>query len=144
MDADFSHHPKFIPQFIAKQLATDADIVTGTRYVTGAGVHGWDLRRKLTSRVANFLAKTMLGSNTTDLTGSFRLYKKEVIAHIMPQIQAKGYAFQMEIVMRAVQEKFTIQEVPIIFVDRIFGESKLGANEIVTYLKGVYKLFWAF
>ena len=86
MDADFSHHPKFIPQFIQKQLETDCDIVTGTRYVTGAGVHGWDLRRKLTSRVANFLAKTMLGSNTTDLTGSFRLYKKQVIHKIMPEI----------------------------------------------------------
>lgn len=84
MDADFSHHPKFIPQFIAKQLENDYDIVTGTRYMSGAGVHGWDLRRKLTSRVANFLAATMLGSDTTDLTGSFRLYKKDVITHIMP------------------------------------------------------------
>lgn len=144
MDADFSHHPKFIPEFINRQLATDCDIVTGTRYVKGAGVHGWDLRRKLTSRVANYLASTMLGSSTSDLTGSFRLYKKQVIQKIMPEIQAKGYAFQMEIIMRANQYKFTIQEVPIIFVDRIFGESKLGTNEIVIYLKGVWKLFWSF
>ena len=67
--------------------------MTGTRYIKKAGVYGWDLKRKLTSRVANFLAKTMLGSDTTDLTGSFRLYKKSVIQKIMPEIQAKGYAF---------------------------------------------------
>ena len=72
MDADFSHHPKYIPQFIQRQLDTDCDIVTGTRYIKNAGVYGWDLKRKLTSRIANFLAKTMLGSQVTDLTGSFR------------------------------------------------------------------------
>ena len=74
----------------------------------------------------------------------YRLYKKSVIQKIMPEIQSKGYAFQMEIVMRAQEYKFTIQEVPIIFVDRIYGESKLGTNEIVIYLKGVWKLFWTF
>ncbi|KAL4466042.1 hypothetical protein ABPG74_004279 [Tetrahymena malaccensis] len=144
MDADFSHHPKFIPQFIKKQAETNADIVTGTRYKKNGGVYGWDFMRKLTSRVANFIAKTTLGSSCSDLTGSFRLYKKDVIERIMKEIISKGYAFQMEILIRAQGYNYKIEEVPIIFVDRVFGESKLGANEINIYLKGVWKLFETF
>ncbi|KOM31572.1 hypothetical protein LR48_Vigan01g112700 [Vigna angularis] len=71
MDADLSHHPKYLPAFISKQLETGADIVTGTRYVKGGGVHGWNLMRKLTSRGANVLAQTLLWPGVSDLTGSF-------------------------------------------------------------------------
>lgn len=144
MDADFSHHPKYIPKLIRRMEWTGAEIVTGTRYIENAGVYGWDLKRKLTSRCANFLAKTAMGSDCSDLTGSFRLYTKEAISAIMPQIISRGYAFQMEIVMRAQALGYKIEEVPIVFVDRIFGESKLGSNEIVMYLKGVWKLFNTF
>lgn len=79
MDADLSHHPKFIPEFIKKQRDTGCDVVSGTRYLPGGGVYGWDLNRKLTSRVANFLAASLLNPTASDLTGSFRLYKKEVL-----------------------------------------------------------------
>ena len=73
MDADLSHHPKFIPKFVAKQRTTNVDIVSGTRYKPGGGVYGWNFMRKLTSRCANFLAKTTLGFyKSSDLTGSFR------------------------------------------------------------------------
>ena len=101
MDADLSHHPKFIPQFIAKQKDNNTDIVTGTRYLPGGGVHGWDLNRKLTSRVANYLASTLLKPKASDLTGSFRLYKKEVLEAIIPKVKSRGYVFQMEIITRA-------------------------------------------
>ena len=141
MDADMSHHPKFLPDFIAKQKEGDFDIVTGTRYIPGGGVFGWDLRRKLTSRVANYLADTLLTPGVSDLTGSFRLYKKAVIEDIMTRMQSKGYVFQMEIIIRARQANYTSGEVPITFVDRIYGEAKLGANEIVGYLKGLFGLF---
>lgn len=145
MDADLSHHPKFIGKFIARQKETNCDVVTGTRYKPGeGGVYGWDLRRKLTSRVANFLATTLLGKKCSDLTGSFRLYKKEALEKVIKDVVSKGYAFQMEIVMRVVEYGYKLEEVPIIFVDRIYGESKLGTNEIVIYLKGVWKLFWTF
>lgn len=120
---------------------TDADLVTGTRYLSGGGVYGWDLNRKLTSRVANFLAATMLNPSATDLTGSFRLYKKPVLEKIMPLVKSRGYVFQMEIITRAQYLGYDIEEVPITFPDRIFGESKLGANEIVSYLKGLVDLF---
>ena len=117
------------------------DMVSGTRYLPGGGVYGWDLNRKLTSRVANFLAATMLNPSASDLTGSFRLYKKSVLEKIMPLVKSRGYVFQMEIITRAQYMGFTIEELPITFPDRIFGESKLGANEIVSYLKGLCDLF---
>lgn len=141
MDADFSHHPEAIPQFIAKQKAENFDIVTGTRYAGNGGVYGWDLKRKLVSRGANFLAATVLRPNVSDLTGSFRLYKKEVLGKIIDVTKSKGYVFQMEMMVRARSLGFTVGEVPISFVDRLYGESKLGGDEIVQYLKGVWSLF---
>ena len=120
------------------------DVVSGTRDRKGGGVMGWDLKRKITSRGANFLASFLLNPGiASDLTGSFRLYKREAIEKILPMIQSKGYAFQMEILIRAKKEGMSIGEVPITFVDRIYGESKLGANEILMYLKGLLQLFFA-
>ncbi|KAI0050120.1 glycosyltransferase family 2 protein [Auriscalpium vulgare] len=151
MDADFSHHPKFIPQFIRLQQAHNFDIVTGTRYretsqpamtgTTPGGVYGWDLKRKFVSRGANFLADTVLSPGVSDLTGSFRLYKKSVLQHIITLTQSRGYVFQMEMMVRARALGYSVGEVPITFVDRLFGESKLGADEIVQYGKGVWSLF---
>lgn len=141
MDADFSHHPEAIPQFIAKQKSENFDIVTGTRYAGDGGVFGWDLKRKLVSRGANFLAATVLRPHVSDLTGSFRLYKKDVLAKIISETKSKGYVFQMEMMVRAKALGFTVGEVPINFVDRLYGESKLGGDEIVQYLKGVWTLF---
>ncbi|KDQ54995.1 glycosyltransferase family 2 protein [Jaapia argillacea MUCL 33604] len=151
MDADFSHHPKFIPQFIRLQQAHNLDIVTGTRYSSHAtprlsearpgGVHGWDLKRKLVSRGANFLADTVLNPGVSDLTGSFRLYRLPVLRHIITLTQSKGYVFQMEMMVRARALGYSVGEIPITFVDRIFGQSKLGADEIVGYAKGVWSLF---
>mgnify|MGYP000407789642 FL=1 len=141
MDADFSHHPEAIPQFIAKQETEDFDIVTGTRYAGDGGVYGWDFKRKLISRGANFLATVVLRPNVSDLTGSFRLYKTPVLKKIIDVTQSKGYVFQMEMMVRARSLGFTVGEVPISFVDRLYGESKLGGDEIVQYAKGVWSLF---
>lgn len=141
MDADFSHHPEAIPEFIAKQKSEDYDIVTGTRYAGNGGVYGWDLKRKLVLRGANFLAATTLRPGVLDLTGSFRLYKKDVLTKIIEVTKSKGYVFQMEMMVRARALGFTVGEVPISFVDRLYGESKLGGDEILGYLKGVWALF---
>jgi dolichol-phosphate mannosyltransferase len=141
MDADMSHHPKFIPAMAQTMDAQKVDIVTGTRYAGTGGVAGWDTFRKLTSRTANFLADFLLNPGVSDLTGSFRLYERKAIEQVLPKVESKGYAFQMEIVVRARQLGTTFAEVPISFVDRIYGESKLGANEIIQYLKGLLRLF---
>lgn len=141
MDADFSHHPEAIPKFIAKQKEDNYDIVTGTRYAGDGGVFGWDLKRKLVSRGANFLASTVLRPHVSDLTGLYRLYKKEVLAKVIDETKSKGYVFQMEMMVRAKALGFHVGEVPINFVDRLYGESKLGGDEIVQYLSGVWLLF---
>ncbi|XP_063064029.1 dolichol-phosphate mannosyltransferase subunit 1 [Engraulis encrasicolus] len=141
MDADLSHHPKFIPEFIEKQREGGYDVVSGTRYRGDGGVYGWDLRRKLISRGANFVTQVLLRPGASDLTGSFRLYKKEVLENLIKHCVSKGYVFQMEMIVRARQLGYSIGEVPISFVDRVYGESKLGGNEIVSFLKGLLTLF---
>ncbi|KAF8460376.1 nucleotide-diphospho-sugar transferase [Kalaharituber pfeilii] len=141
MDADFSHHPKFIPQFIKAQKTKNYDIVTGTRYAGDGGVYGWDFKRKLVSRGANLFASVVLRPGVSDLTGSFRLYKKSVLERVIKETESKGYTFQMEMMVRARAAGFTVTEVPISFVDRIYGDSKLGGDEIVEYAKGVFNLW---
>ena len=141
MDADFSHHPKHIPEMVARQRATEADIVTGTRYAgAGAGVYGWDLKRKLVSRGANLLADTALRPGVSDLTGSFRLYKREVLEKVIRSTESKGYTFQMEMMARAKAMGCKVEEIPIQFVDRVYGESKLGGDEIVEFAMVRYAL----
>uniref|UniRef100_W6NDP0 Dolichol-phosphate mannosyltransferase subunit 1 n=1 Tax=Haemonchus contortus TaxID=6289 RepID=W6NDP0_HAECO len=142
MDADLSHHPKFIPEMIELQKSMNLDIVTGTRYALGGGVHGWDRKRKTISKGANFLAQFLLNPGVSDLTGSFRLYRKEVLACLINKSVSKGYVFQMEMMFRASKKGYKIGEVPISFVDRCFGESKLGSQEIIDYVKGLMYLFF--
>jgi len=142
MDADMSHHPKFIPEMIALQRKENLDVVTGTRYVNGGGVYGWDLRRKLISRGANFLAQFFLQPGVSDLTGSFRLYRKEILAKLVVASISRGYMFQVEMMFRARKLGCRIGEVPITFVDRFYGESKLGGMEIVQYTTGLLYLFF--
>ncbi|KAJ2940795.1 hypothetical protein O0L34_g10044 [Tuta absoluta] len=141
MDADLSHHPKFIPEFIALQRSQELDVVSGTRYAQGGGVHGWDFKRKLISRGANFLTQLLLRPGATDLTGSFRLYKKEVLQKLVDSCVSKGYVFQMEMIIRARQLQYSVGEVGITFVDRVFGESKLGGSEILQFAKSLLYLF---
>ena len=143
MDADFSHHPKFIPRMIKKQSenGADYDIVTGTRYAGDGGVYGWDLKRKFVSRGANLFADTLLRPGVSDLTGSFRLYKKAVLQEVIRKTESKGYSFQMEMMVRAKAMGFKVAEVPISFVDRLYGDSKIGSNEITAYAKSVLSLW---
>ena len=105
-------------------------------------MHGWDLRRKLTSRGANYIANTLLAPGCSDLTGSFRLYTLDAIQTVISKVKSTGYVFQMEMMVRAKQCGYKVAEVPITFVDRVYGESKLGGMEIVQYLNGLYQLFW--
>lgn len=141
MDADLSHHPKYIPQFIKKQKEGNYDLISGTRYIGDGGVNGWDFKRKLISRGANYLTQVLLRPGASDLTGSFRLYKKDVLQKLVESCVSKGYVFQMEMIVRARKLGYKIGEVPITFVDRLYGESKLGGNEIFQFVKGLLYLF---
>jgi dolichol-phosphate mannosyltransferase len=142
MDADLSHHPKYIPTFLRVQQQTGADIVTGTRYQAGGGVFGWNWKRKLTSRGANVLASVLLGLTVTDLTGAYRLYRRSALDALLGSVTSKGYAFQMEMIARATALGASIAEVPIVFVDRVFGDSKLGRNEYTMFVSGLVRLFF--
>lgn len=143
MDADLSHHPKYIPTFLQVQQQTAADIVTGTRYQQGGGVSGWNWKRKLTSRGANVLASALLGLQVSDLTGAYRLYRRTVLDRLLASVTSKGYAFQMEMIARATASGAKIAEVPIVFVDRVFGQSKLGRNEYTMFVSGLVRLFFS-
>ncbi|CXI40505.1 dolichol-phosphate mannosyltransferase, putative [Plasmodium berghei] len=142
MDADLSHHPKYIYEFIKKQKETNCDIVSGSRYNKDGGIFGWSFKRVLISRVANFLSQFLLFINLTDLTGSFRLYKTDVLKEIIQNVQGKGFSFQMEAIVRAHKTGKKIEEVGYIFYNRLFGESKLASNDIIQYLFCILRLFW--
>lgn len=103
------------------------DIVSGTRYALGGGVYGWDLRRKLISRVANYLAQALLRPAASDLTGSFRLYRKSVLQRLMECCVSKGYVFQMEMIVRARQLSYTVGE-----VSRPRGSTQVSTSPVYT------------
>ena len=140
MDADLSHHPKYIPAMVAAQARAGADLVSGTRYAAGGGVAGWGARRKATSRGANLLAALLLRPPLSDLTGSFRLFRAGLLRRLVRETRATGYAFQMEVAVRAAAAGAVCAEVPIVFVDRLYGASKLGGAEVAMFLRGLARL----
>lgn len=118
--------------------------MTGTRYAGDGGVYGWDLKRKLVSRGANLVADTVLRPGVSDLTGSFRLYKKSVLETVMAKTESKGYTFQMELMTRAVGMGYRVEECPISFVDRgmSFSPSNVIRETMLTGYKFMGKASW--
>ncbi|PAV82944.1 hypothetical protein WR25_17707 [Diploscapter pachys] len=141
MDADLSHHPKYIPEMIELRKRKNLDIVIGTRYSQGGGVSGWNLKRKVLSKRGNICSSLVLDFRVSDSTGSFRVYRKDVFKDLVSKCISKGYVFQMEIMFRAQRDGLKIGEVPIAFVDRFYGSSKYGVNEFYDWAKNLWKLF---
>jgi len=134
MDADFSHDPKYIPEFLAK--IKDYDLVLGSRYVSGGGVSNWNLTRRLISRFGNSYARLVLGLPLKDLTGGFKCYRRAVLEKInLADLSSVGYNFQIETTFKAYQAGFKIAEIPIIFTERVLGKSKFN-------LKIILESFW--
>ncbi|KAF9763077.1 putative dolichol-phosphate mannosyltransferase [Nosema granulosis] len=140
MDADLSHDPVYIKDMIRIQEDKDADIVSGTRYSNG-GVFGWSFFRKLVSRGANNVASLILNLECSDLTGSYRLYKTDVLRRLLDSSISEGYSIQMELICRAESEDLKIYETPIIFYERDNGASKLDKYEFIHFVYVVLKLF---
>jgi dolichol-phosphate mannosyltransferase len=127
MDADFSHPPWDLPRLCAASL--DADLVLGSRYVKGGSTIGWDLKRRMLSRGANLYARTILTTGVRDMTGGFRCYRVQALAKLdLSRVNGKGYAFQIEMVFRMVRAGCSVREIPIHFVDRRVGQSKMDAK----------------
>ena len=139
MDADFSHDPEEIPNFL-REIQT-ADLVLGSRYITGANVANWPLRRLLLSYYANKYARIVTGITVYDTTGGFKCFRKEVLEAIdLDDIHSNGYAFQIEMNFRAWRKKFRIKEIPIVFVDRHAGTSKMNKAIVREAVGLVWKL----
>jgi dolichol-phosphate mannosyltransferase len=125
MDADFSHEPGRLPAFLA--AAADADVVLGSRYLNGrVTVVNWPIRRLLLSYFANLYARWVTGLHVWDLTGGFKCFRRAVLEAIdLSAVASNGYAFQIEMSVRAWRKGFRLVEIPIVFVDRTEGQSKM-------------------
>ena len=127
MDADFSHDPKYLPDFIA--AAERADLVLGSRYLTGVNVVNWPLYRLLISIGGNMYARMVTGLPVRDCTGGFKCFRREVLQAInLDTISASGYSFQIEMSWLTWKKGFRIKEIPIVFVDRKTGVSKMSTK----------------
>jgi len=139
MDADFSHHPRYIPSML--DLSRERDLVIGSRYVPGGGTLNCSVKRKALSQGANTFAKVMLGLRAKDCTAGFRCYRREVLQAIdLDGIRSNGYSFLIEMIFYLQRRGFSIGEVPIIFEDRRRGTSKISRNEVLRALQTVGRL----
>jgi dolichol-phosphate mannosyltransferase len=130
MDADLSHDARYLPDLIARSSA--ADLVIGSRYVPGGGVSNWSLDRRLLSRFANSYVRVITGLDVRDATAGYRCWRRETLAALpLARLKSSGYSFQVEMVWEAVQRGFRVAEVPIVFVERVEGRSKLNWPAIV-------------
>lgn len=139
MDADFSHHPKYLPAMIAGMDAPDGppvDVMIGSRYVPGGGTVGWPLRRRLMSRGVNLYARWLLWLDARDCSGGYRCYRVSKLAELdLNAIRSRGYSFQEEILWMLRRKRARIAETPILFADREQGQSKINGAEAVNALK---------
>jgi dolichol-phosphate mannosyltransferase len=126
MDADFSHDPQHLKQFL--KAIEDADLVLGSRYLDGkVTVVNWPMPRLLLSYCANVYARWVTGLRIWDLTGGFKCFRRRVLEAIdLPRVRSNGYAFQIEMSVRAWRKGFALKEIPIVFVDRTEGQSKMN------------------
>jgi dolichol-phosphate mannosyltransferase len=130
MDCDFSHDPADVPRLVA--ASEDADLALGSRYVSGGGTKNWGLLRRAISRGGSLYAQIILGLKVRDLTGGFKCYRRAVLETIdLAAIDSKGYAFQIETTYRAIMAGFRVAEVPIVFVDREVGGSKMSRSIVI-------------
>lgn len=139
MDADFSHQPRYLPEFLREIKRND--LVLGSRYVRDGGVSNWPLHRQLISRGGSLYARTILGVPINDVTGGFKCFRREVLEAIdLDSIASTGYGFQIEMTYRTIQKGFRVKEIPIIFYERNAGKSKMSSGIVFEAVGMVWKL----
>jgi len=139
MDCDFSHDPGHLPALLA--AVEQADLALGSRYVKGGGTVNWGLLRKIISRGGSLYARLILGLSVRDLTGGFKCFRREVLEAIdLASVECTGYAFQIELTFRAARAGFRIAEVPIVFVDRRVGHSKMSRRIVLEAVRKVWSI----
>jgi dolichol-phosphate mannosyltransferase len=138
MDADFSHDPRFLPTFL--EAIQDADLVIGSRYKTGVNVINWPIARLLLSIGANQYARLVTGLPLADSTGGFKCFRRRVLEAIpLERVRSNGYAFQIEMSFLAWRKGFRIREIPIVFTDRVEGQSKMNGRIV---REAVWMVWW--
>lgn len=139
MDADFSHDPHEIPKFI--EAAEEADLIIGSRYITEGDTLNWPLRRRLLSQLGNLYAHLVTGMSVKDATSGYRCFRRVLLEQLdFDRIASNGYAFQVEIAFRVWKLGLRIREIPIVFADRVAGQSKLDRHIIWEALWGIWRL----
>jgi dolichol-phosphate mannosyltransferase len=139
MDADFSHDPKEIPRFLDE--IKNSDVVLGSRYINGVNVINWPMRRLLLSSFANLYTRFITGMPVHDATGGFKCFRIKVLQAIdLNKVKSNGYAFQIEMSFKAWKKGFKVKEIPIIFVDRVKGKSKMSRKIVREAVTMVWKL----
>ena len=124
MDADFSHDPKYLPDFI--EAIQDADLVVGSRYLKGISIVNWPLNRLIISKIGNWYARTITGLPFTDVTAGFKCFRRELLEKLdLDSIHSNGYSFQIEMTYMVWKNGHRVKEISIVFVDRTKGESKI-------------------
>ncbi|MBU7016348.1 MAG: polyprenol monophosphomannose synthase [Theionarchaea archaeon] len=141
MDADFSHPPEMIPDFL-RSIDTGCDMVIGSRYIGGGGTPDWPLKRRLISSFANLLARTVAGLYSVhDCTSNYRAYRASILRKIpFHQLSNKGYAFVTTCLWEVFHQKGRVCEIPLVFYDRKKGETKLGHSDITEFLLNCFRL----
>lgn len=135
MDADLSHQPEALSDLIEPVLTGDADLTIGTRWMPGGRVVNWPLSRQLISRAGTSYARLALGLELRDVTSGYRAFHRRVLAAIdLNQVESQGYGFQIEMVLTTLRAGFTIKEVPITFVEREGGVSKMSKRIVIEAL----------
>jgi dolichol-phosphate mannosyltransferase len=138
MDADFSHDPKFLVDFL--RAIGQADLVIGSRYRTGVNVINWPISRLMLSLGANQYAKWVTGLPVMDSTGGFKCFRREVLEAIdFDRVRSNGYSFQIEMTFRAWKKGFRLLEIPIVFIDRVEGQSKMNKRIV---REAVWMVWW--
>jgi dolichol-phosphate mannosyltransferase len=139
MDCDFSHDPKYIVEFLS--AVKDADLVLGSRYISGVNVINWPMSRLLLSYYANVYSRLVTGLPVKDATGGFKCFRREVLEAIdLDRVKSNGYSFQIEMSFRAWKKGFKIKEIPIVFEDRKVGQSKMSKRIVREAVWMVWRL----
>jgi dolichol-phosphate mannosyltransferase len=142
MDADGSHAPEQLERLLA-QIDDGADLVLGSRYVSGGKTVNWPLSRQLISRGGNVYSQIMLGTRIRDITGGYKAFRRETLEGLgIDAVESYGYCFQIDLTWRAVQAGFTVREVPITFTERVIGESKMSGSIVKEAATKVPKWGW--
>ena len=141
MDCDFSHDPNDVPRLIA--AADEADLVLGSRYTAGGGTENWGLLRRIISRGGSLYAQALLGVRVRDLTGGFKCFRRSTLEAIdLDAVSARGYGFQIETTYRVLRAGLHVREIPIRFVDRRVGDSKMTGSIVAEAMLKVPVLRW--